>query len=223
MRKDMSDETNGRGDEILSAAGSRKVSYLRRAMSAGLFRNDRTFTQPIASITTIFLILLHIGAIAALFLFSWKALLMAALLYWIAGSLGIGMCYHRLLTHRGYQTPKWMEYFLTICGTLALEGGPITWVATHRAHHQNADKEGDPHSPRDGGLWSHIGWVIAGRVVHTTPVEFLSYVPDLRRDPFHRWISTWNWLPLTGLALLLFTIGGLPFVLWGICLRTVIG
>ena len=67
--------------------------------------------------------------------------------------MGIGMGYHRLLTHRGYRTPKWLEYFLAICGTLALEGGPIFWVATHRVHHQLTDREGDPHTPTmaDGG------------------------------------------------------------------------
>jgi fatty-acid desaturase len=95
------------------------------------FRNDKTFTQPIIWLSTIVLTLLHAGAVAALFIFSWKALLGTVLLLWISGSLGVGMCYHRLLTHRGYATPKWVEYFLTVCGTLALEGGPITWVATH--------------------------------------------------------------------------------------------
>jgi stearoyl-CoA desaturase (delta-9 desaturase) len=187
-----------------------------------MFRNDKTFTQPIIWVSTVFLILLHLGAIAAFFVFSWKALLVALLLYWVAGSLGIGMCYHRLLTHRGYHTPKWLEYFLTICGTLALEGGPISWVATHRVHHQNADEDGDPHSPRDGGLWSHVGWVITGRA-HNVTGDLLHFVPDLRRDKFHCWISKWHWIPLAGLALLLFLIGGLPCVLWGICLRTVIG
>ena len=69
-----------------------------------------------------------------------------------AGMLGIGMAYHRLLTHRSYKTTKWVEYFLTFCGTLALEGGPIFWVATHRIHHQKSDHEGDPHTPREGTL-----------------------------------------------------------------------
>ena len=73
-----------------------------------------------------------------------------------------------LLTHRGYKTPKWMEYFLTVCGTLALEGGPIAWVATHRVHHQKTDKEGDPHSPRDGGLWAHMGWILTGQAMHNS-------------------------------------------------------
>ena len=95
-------------------------------------------------VTAIAMFLFHAGALAALFFFSWKAFLLGIFLYWVAGSLGIGMGYHRLLTHRGYKTPKWVEYFLTFCATLALEGGPIFWVATHRIHHQYSDKEGDP-------------------------------------------------------------------------------
>ena len=90
------------------------------------------------------MILFHVGALAALFFFTWKAFLVAIFLWWVSGSLGIGMSYHRLLTHRGYKTPKWVEYFLTWCATLALEGGPIFWVATHRIHHQFSDEEGDP-------------------------------------------------------------------------------
>ena len=86
-------------------------------------------------VTAIFMAAFHIGAIAALFFFTWKALFVAIFLWWVAGSLGIGMAYHRLLTHRGFKTPKWVEYFLTVCATLALEGGPIFWVATHRIHH----------------------------------------------------------------------------------------
>ena len=86
----------------------------------------------------------------------------AVVLYWVAGSLGIGMGYHRLLTHRGYKVPKAVEYFLATCGTLALEGGPIQWVVTHRIHHAHADRAGDPHTPRDGGWWAHIGWILWG-------------------------------------------------------------
>src|SRR5271163_5054122 len=118
----------------------------------GVFVHDRTFTQPIVWVTTLVIIAFHLGAVAALFMFSWKPFLLALFLGWLAGGFGIGMGYHRLLTHRGYKTSKWMEYLLTICATLTLEGGPIFWVATHRQHHQNTDKEGDPHSPNEGGL-----------------------------------------------------------------------
>ena len=115
-------------------------------------------------VTTFFMAAFHIGAVAALFFFTWKALLVAIVLWWISGSLGIGMGYHRLLTHRSYRTPKWVEYLLTFCGALTLEGGPIFWVATHRIHHQFTDQEGDPHSPRDGKWWSHMGWDSDGKI-----------------------------------------------------------
>jgi hypothetical protein len=67
--------------------------------------------------TAIAMGLFHVGAIAALFFFTWPAFFVALFLWWVSGSLGIGMSYHRLLTHRGYKTPKWVEYFLTWCAT----------------------------------------------------------------------------------------------------------
>src|ERR1041385_3669007 len=85
--------------------------------------------------TAVFMALFHVGAVAALFVFNWKAVLVAILLWWVAGSLGVGIGFHRLLTHRSYKTSKLVEYFLTICGTLALEGGPVYWVVHHRMHH----------------------------------------------------------------------------------------
>jgi stearoyl-CoA desaturase (delta-9 desaturase) len=160
--------------------------------------------------------------IAALFFFTWKALFAAIVLWWISGSLGIGMGYHRLLTHRGYRTPKWVEYFLTFCGTLTLEGGPIFWVATHRIHHQFTDQEGDPHSPRDGKWWSHMGWTLTGRSVHHDTTTLARYVP-LGRDRFHVWITKYHYVPIIALGLLLLIGGGLPFLLWGVFLRTVVG
>jgi fatty acid desaturase len=112
-----------------------------------------------------------------LFLFSWQVFALAILLWWVSVNLGIGMGYHRLLTHRGYKTPKWMEYALTICATLALEGGPIFWVATHRVHHQNADKEGDPHSrvmAASGRTWAGL---LPGRCCRTMRPSFFPMSP----------------------------------------------
>src|ERR1035438_1984089 len=103
----------------------------------------------------------HVGALAALFFFTWQRLVVMLVLYVVAINVGIGMCYHRLLTHRGYQVPKWLEYVMATCATLALEGGPMFWVATHRVHHQNSDHEGDPHTPKEGGWWAHTGWRIS--------------------------------------------------------------
>ncbi|HEX4945589.1 MAG TPA: acyl-CoA desaturase, partial [Blastocatellia bacterium] len=94
--------------------------------------------------TSFFIALFHVGAIAALFYFTWSALVAMLILYFVSGCLGIGLGYHRLLTHRGFKVPKPLEYFLAVCGTLALQGGPIFWVGLHRIHHARADREGDP-------------------------------------------------------------------------------
>ena len=186
-------------------------------------KRDKTFTQSVNPITTFFMVAFHIGAVAAFFYFSWGAFFTAVLLWWVSGSLGIGMGYHRLLTHRGYKTHKWVEYFLTICATLALEGGPIYWVATHRIHHQNSDKDGDPHSPNEGGFWAHVGWILTGQAMHNKVEALLPYVPDLRKDKFHVWISEWHWMTEVVAGIILLAIGGVPYVLWGVFLRTVYG
>ena len=189
----------------------------------GILQRDRTFREHLSPVTTFFMVAFHLGAIAALFFFTWKALAVAVFLWWVSGSLGIGMGYHRLLTHRGYKCPKWVEYFLTTCAALALEGGPMFWVATHRIHHQNSDKEGDPHSPRDGGFWAHVGWIITGRAIHNHSAATLPYVPDLRKDKFHCWISKWHWVPQVVVGVLLFAFGGVSWLLWGVFFRTTVG
>ena len=173
-------------------------------------------------LTTTVLGLLHVGAIAALFMFSWQALAVAVFLIWMATGLGISMGYHRLHTHRSYKVPLAIEYFLAVCGALTLEGGPIFWVATHRIHHQKSDQPGDPHSPRDGAWWAHIGWILFGKAKHNATRLMSKYAPDLAKHRFYVWLNDYHWLPNVLLAPLLFALGGLPLVLWGICLRVVV-
>jgi stearoyl-CoA desaturase (delta-9 desaturase) len=171
--------------------------------------------------TTIWMGLFHLAAISALFMFSWQALAVTVALWWIAGSLGVGMCFHRLLTHRGYKTPKAVEYFLTVCGTLAFEGGPINWVVTHRIHHAHTDAPGDPHTPRDGGWWAHMGWILQGTAqVHETSVLW-RYAPDLMKDRFHNWLNRFYYIPLVMLGVVLFALGGWSVFMWGIFFRIV--
>ncbi len=174
-------------------------------------------------VTVIAMTAFHIGAVAAFFFFDWGAILAMVALWYISGSWGIGMGYHRLLTHRGFKTPKWVEYFLTLCGTLALEGGPIFWVATHRIHHQHSDHEGDPHSPREGTYWAHMGWIMTGKAMHHDTSVLKRYVPDLARDPFHVGLTTWHWVPQVVVGLALLAFGGIPYVLWAVFFRTVFG
>jgi sn-1 stearoyl-lipid 9-desaturase len=169
--------------------------------------------------------LFHLGAVAALFFFTWQALSVALFLWWVSGSLGSGIAYHRLLTHRSFKTAKWVEYFLTVCGVLALQGGPIVWVATHRIHHQLSDDVGDPHSPVDGRWWAHMGWILFDKSNHHDAATLARYVPDLAKDQFHVRITRYRYyfLPTIVLGLGLVAIGGLPFLLWGVFMRTVVG
>ena len=171
----------------------------------------------------IVMLLLHAGAVAALFMFSWQVFAAALFIYWVTIGIGISMGYHRLHTHRSYKVPIGLEYVFAVCGALTLEGGPISWVATHRLHHQKSDQIGDPHSPRDGGWWAHAGWVIFGRSNHNDTRRMSKYAPDLSAHRFYVWLNTYHWVPSIVLAVLLFAVGGVPLVLWGICLRIVVG
>jgi stearoyl-CoA desaturase (delta-9 desaturase) len=93
--------------------------------------------------------------------------------YFFTGGIGMSVTYHRLLTHRSFKTTKFFEYFGTLCATLGLTGSSITWTATHRSHHANADREGDPHSPKI------LGYI---------PAQFLSMFSkiNIRRSPVLR-------------------------------------
>jgi len=174
-------------------------------------------------VTAGFMVAFHVLAIAAFWFFSWQNLVVALVLHWMAVGFGISLGYHRLHTHRGFKTSKAFEYFLAICGTLTLEGGPIFWVATHRKHHQLSDEAGDPHSPREGGFWAHMGWILFGDTHHNNTELMGRYAPDLGRDQFYRWLNSYHWVPLTTVGLILLAVGGWSMVLWGIFLRVVVG
>ena len=173
--------------------------------------------------TAVFLGISHAAAIAALFFWSWPAVICGVILYWVAGSLGIGMGYHRLLTHRGYHVPKAVEYFLVTCGTLALEGGPIQWVTTHRIHHAHTDRKGDPHTPRDGGWWAHVGWILRGTAQHHDQATLKRYSADLTKDRYYRWLDRRYWVPLIFVGVGLWVFGGFGMMLWGVFLRVTLG
>ena len=173
--------------------------------------------------TLVSVIIFHIFAAAAFFSFSWTNLSVAVVSWWVAGSLGIGVGYHRLLTHRGFKVPKWLEYVLSVFGTLALQSGPLSWVTTHRMHHAFTDTDKDPHSPRHGAYWAHIGWIFRGTAQNHTLEAMERYCPDFVNDRFHRLLNKYYYVPLAVLAVGLFAVGGWTMVLWGVFLKTVVG
>jgi stearoyl-CoA desaturase (delta-9 desaturase) len=122
-------------------------------------------------------------------------LVIAAVMYLLTAA-GITVGFHRLLTHRSFQTSKPLEYVFAVLGTMAVQGPVISWVADHRKHHAHTDEEGDPHSPHVGhdggvrgvfaGLWhAHSGWLMStqGRA------DWKRYAPDLYEDRGMRTIS----------------------------------
>jgi len=171
----------------------------------------------------LFVIAFHALAITSLFFFSWQNALAAFITWWVAASWGIGLGYHRLFTHRGFKTSTWMERVMATCGTLAVQSGPISWVTTHRLHHAFTDTDRDPHSPRNGTYWSHIGWIFRGTAQVQPQTVIQKYSPDLLRDPYLVWIDKYYYVTTIVVAAGLFAIGGWTMVLWGIFLRTVMG
>lgn len=110
------------------------------------------------------------------------------LLSYLYHGMGITVGYHRLLSHRAFKCPRWVEYIIVSGGYLALEGSPVAWVATHRVHHRYSDLEGDPHSPKDGFWHSFMGWLTNPKVKFT-PEQIEQTVPDLWRDPVYRFFD----------------------------------
>jgi stearoyl-CoA desaturase (delta-9 desaturase) len=169
----------------------------------------------------VYMAVIHLIALLAVFPsnFSWGAVGVAFLLYWITGGLGITLGFHRLITHRSFEVPKILEYFFAFCGTLACEGGPIEWVGQHRQHHKFSDTEKDPHDSNKGFWWSHMGWML-----HKVPSkdDIPRYTKDIADDPVYQFLQKF-FIPIqVVLGLLLYWWGGWPFVIWGIFVRLVV-
>jgi fatty-acid desaturase len=168
--------------------------------------------------------LLHLGCIAAPFTFSWSSVAVAAFLWWACGGLGVCLCYHRLLTHRSFKTPKPVEYALAIIGTANWQGGPIKWVGEHRLHHKHSDGDLDPHSPKHGFNWAHVFWCLMKPREGHDP---RNAAKDLQRDPIMAMIDRYHFVPQLVLAGVLYGAGellvgnGLGWLVWGVCVRTV--
>jgi fatty-acid desaturase len=188
------------------------------------------------------IVTIHVLALAACFswFFSWSG---AALLWfgiYFYGGLGIDLCYHRLLTHRSFKTPLWLEHCLVMIAICCLEDAPASWVATHRQHHNDSDHQEDPHSPLVNFLWSHIGWLFVENGNVRTYSAFDKYARDILRDPFYMRLQR-SMLPLwifAAHAFLYFAAGvavgayftetwgeavqlGMSWLVWGCLLRTV--
>ena len=171
--------------------------------------------------------LVHVGAVAALFFFTWKALLLALFMYWLTASIGVCMGYHRYLTHNSFNTSRPVRALLGLIGGLSGQGSAITWIADHRKHHAFSDHDGDPHSPRSGGFWSHMLWLVPDYgLKHHHDIE-TRYASDLLRDPTMRALHSMFLPALIASGAIMLAVGwlgwdlytGISFVMWGMFVR----
>lgn len=169
----------------------------------------------------IFMAIIHACALFA-FLpsnFSWAAIGLMVFLHWVTGGLGVTLGLHRLVTHRSFQAPKWLEYFLVFCGSLAAQGGVIEWVGLHRHHHVHSDQLVDHHSSQHGFWWSHMGWMLREA---PAKAEVPRFTKDIAGDPVYQFLETYFLVPQVLLGVLLYWLGGWSFVVWGIFARLVL-
>ncbi len=166
---------------------------------------------------------IHAAALLAPWFFSWSALGTMVLLHWLFGGIGICLGYHRLLTHRSFQVPKWLEYSIALLGALAMQGGPVFWVGGHRQHHLHTeDWDKDPYSAKRGFWWSHMLWILYPTAESFDPNLYRRWAPDLAKDAFYRWLDKYFLLLQLPVALALYAVGGWSFVIYGVFLRAVI-
>ncbi len=172
-------------------------------------------------------VFLHKTAILALVIFPLLGVMGAAVLLWnrfvfasdialffgfyVATGIGVTMGYHRMLTHRSFQAPEWLRGLILILGSMAFEGPPATWAATHIKHHAHSDEDGDPHSPLDGFWHAHLGWMFRSEV--WTDVQ--TYAPQLLADKTVMFVGRFTLLWMVLSLLLPFALGGWTGFVWG--------
>ena len=172
----------------------------------------------------------HLAALAAPWYFTWSGLAICLFLYWVTGGLGVCLGYHRLLTHGSFSTHPAVRFLFAWLGGISGEGSALVWVANHRKHHVFSDHDGDPHTPRDGGLWAHMLWIFPGRSPEVLAAHTNRWAPDLARDGGIRFLhqTFLLWHVLIGAALL--GVGwalygrdvGISWLIWGLAVRMVI-
>ncbi len=172
--------------------------------------------------------------------FHWASVIVAVLGFYVFGTLGINLCFHRLLTHSGFKCPKWLEHSLAILGVCCLQDTPARWVAVHRRHHQFSDEPSDPHSPLASFFWGHMGWLLKVNSDLERLDLYEHYAKDILRDRFYFrlernlmwvWINLAHWLVFFVVGFLIgFLTGsswrdvlqfGSSLLVWGVFVRTI--
>lgn len=184
------------------------------AVAAPKFRPDK-------GIITWFVVMHALALLGPIYYFSWSALAVCVGLYFVTGMFGITLGYHRLLAHRTFKAPRWLERTLATIGVLALQRSPLEWVGHHRMHHSFTDTPKDPHDSRKGFWWSHIGWMCFTNPEITDVTKLRRFARDIAADPYMMFLTK-HWVQIAmqvALGLGLWAAFGVEYMLWGVWTR----
>jgi stearoyl-CoA desaturase (delta-9 desaturase) len=164
-------------------------------------------------------VLLHLGCLGAFWTGASPAALALAAALFALRMFAITAFYHRYFSHRAFRASRAAQFAFALLGASAAQRGPLWWASQHRHHHAKSDGPEDSHSAaRHGFFWSHVGWFLS-RGSFATRAEL---VRDLARFPELRWLDRYDAAVPALLGLALYAAGGLEFVVWGLCVSTVL-
>ncbi|MTI63468.1 acyl-CoA desaturase [Methylophaga sp.] len=174
---------------------------------------------------------LHLGCFAVFWVGTSTVAVAIAVGLYLLRMFAITAFYHRYFAHKSFKTSRWLQFLFALIGASATQRGPLWWAAHHRQHHRHADKDKDPHSPKQGFIWSHMGWFLSRKHFKAD----LSLVPELARFPELRWLDRYDIAVPVLLAVSLYAIGeslavwqptlntsGWQLVIWGYFISTVL-
>ncbi|KAL5727917.1 hypothetical protein ACHQM5_001058 [Ranunculus cassubicifolius] len=170
----------------------------------------------------LFIVLVHVLCVFAPSTYSPGAFAAGLISYLLCGVLGVTLSYHRNLAHRSFKLPKYVEYLFAYFALHAYQGDPIFWVSTHRYHHKVTDTERDPHSPIEGFFFAHIGWLFDFNKMVQKGANY-NNVRDLTKQPYYRFLQKTMVIQVYLVVILLYMLGGFPYLVWVIGVRTVWG
>lgn len=168
--------------------------------------------------------------------FTWQAFILFVFLFYMVGMVGITFGFHRLLSHKGFKTNRFIENFAAFCGTLACQGGPVSWIGQHRVHHAYSDQPEDPHDIHKGFWHSHVGFIFNRRYDLDNYDEVSQYCPDIAKRKWFVFLDKYM-IPIQFVfGFSLYPLGGLlghapgfdyynamSFIIWGVFVRLVAG
>jgi fatty-acid desaturase len=185
----------------------------------GLALPDGVQPYRIDWLNTLTIATFHALALLALMpmFFNWTAVIVAVIAARLFGLIGINIGYHRLLTHRGFKCPKWLEHAFVVVAICCAEDTPARWVAIHRRHHEKSDEQPDPHSPLASFFWGHMGWLLVKNPDLSRLGIYERYAKDVLRDPFYVALERNFWqLKILLIQINVFFFAGLAGkLLWG--------